>query len=136
MSYFVYLLPIVIGLTWIRLIRPGVNALEGSTIMVFPMPLLARIRMHLLPSVVALAMTVALVADNRVPLWTLAIPMVSTLLLLAMPVTYTLTSLGIRLGWTSFRRWTEFAGVRRAPGGARLVGGHKARDMRIWLSGS
>jgi hypothetical protein len=136
MNFLALLLPIVIGLTWIRLIRPGSNTLEGSTIMIFPLPLLARIRMHLLPSIAAIGIAALLIVDGDLPLWAIAIPVLSTVLLISIPVSYTLTSIGIRLGWTSFRRWTEFAGVKRAPGGARLVGGHRARDMRIWLSGS
>ena len=56
--------------------------------------------------------------------------------LVATPVRYTLSPSGIQLGWTPARRWTEFAGVSRAPWGARLQGVPGAPDMRIWLSGT
>jgi hypothetical protein len=136
MNSLVLLLPLVIGLTWIRLIRPGFNHLQGTPILTFRLPLLARIRMHAIPATVALGLAVFLAVDGSLPWWTIAFPIVSNVLLLALPVRYTVTAVGIRLGWTRFRRWTEFAAVRRAPGGARLVGVHKARGMHIWLSRS
>jgi len=130
------LLPLALGLSWIRLIRPGLNRLQGTTILTFPLPLLARIRMHALPAGVTFLLTLALAIVDAIPWWCLALPVVSFLLQIALPVRYVLTDIGIRLGWTRFRRWTEFAGVRRAPGGARLVGGHKSRGMHVWLSRS
>ena len=88
------------------------------------------------PAALALAIGVALaVLYGQSWLW-LAAAAGSTVLLLALPLKYTLTSTGIRMAWTAPRRWTEFASVRRATGGACLVGGHKLRDMRIWLSDS
>jgi hypothetical protein len=56
-------------------------------------------------------------------------------LLLALPMRYTLTSRGIRAGWTPFRRWTEFGGVARRRGGVRLQGVAGARPLTVWLSG-
>ena len=136
MNPFVFLLPLVIGLTWARLIRPGFNKVQGTTILIETLPLLSRLQMHAVPALVALGLGAWLVIDGDIPLWALVFPVVSDILLIALPVKYTLTDVGIRLGWTSFRRWTEFAGVRRAPGGARLVGSQKTRGMQIWLSGS
>lgn len=57
----------------------------------------------------------------------LAVPM--------LPVRYTLTTQGISLGHAPFRRWTEFGGVARRPGGVRLGGVAGARGMTVWLSG-
>jgi hypothetical protein len=136
MNPFLLLLPLTIGLTWARLVRPGFNALHGTTIMVVSLPLLARIRMHAIPATAALALTLWFVLRGDVPWWVLVVPAVSNTLLIAIPVKYTLTDTGIRLGWTSFHRWTEFAGVRRAPGGARLVGVQRKMGLQIWLSGS
>ena len=136
MDPLVLLLPLVIGLTWARLIRPGFNKLQGTIILVSTLPLLARIRMHAIPGLAAIAIGLFLAIDDDMPWWAMVFPIVSNLLLLALPVKYRLTDVGIRLGRTSFRRWTEFAGVRRAPGGARLVGVHKSAGMHIWLSGS
>jgi hypothetical protein len=56
-------------------------------------------------------------------------------LLIALPMRYTLTSTGIRAGWTPFRRWTEFGGVARRRGGVRLQGVAGARPLTVWLSG-
>jgi hypothetical protein len=136
MNFLVLLLPLVIGLTWIRLVRPGFNRLQGTTTLIVPLPLLARLRMHALPALLALGLGTWFAVNGDLPWWTLAIPVISNVLLMAIPVKYTLTTDGIRLGWTAFRRWTEFAGVRRAPGGARLVGANKTLGMSIWLSGS
>jgi len=136
MNPLVLLLPLIIFLAWIRLVRPGFNKLPGTTIMVVPLPLLARIRMHAAPTLVALGLGLWLAVRGDVPWWVVLVPIVSSACLIAIPVRYTLTDDGIRLGWTSFRRWTEFAGVRRAPGGAKLAGVQKTFGMHIWLSGS
>lgn len=136
MNPLVLLLPIIIGLTWARLIRPGLNRLHGTPLRIVPLPLLARLRMHAIPATFALLLTAVLVMRGDLPWWAMLAPIVSNALLIAIPVKYTLTNEGIRLGWTSFHRWTEFAGVRRAPGGARLVGVQRKFGLQIWLSGS
>ncbi len=136
MNPFVLLLPLVIALTWARLIRPGFNALQGTPIRIVSLPLLARMRMHAVSALLALVLAAWFAIRGDVPLWTFLVPLLSNVLLVAIPVRYTLTDRGIRLGWTSFHRWTEFAGVRRAPGGARLVGVNRKMGLQIWLSGS
>lgn len=136
MNPLILLVPIMLALTWARLIRPGRNKLEGSRIVTVPIPVLARIRMHLVPGALALAGTLTLALMDVVPWWVLLFPAFSDLLLVLLPARYTLTNIGVRLGWTEFRRWTEFAAVRRAPGGARLIGVQRGRGMHIWLSGS
>jgi hypothetical protein len=135
MNPLVLLLPLVILLTWARLIRPGSNTLQGSVILVERVTLLGRLRMHGVPALAALLLGGWFVASGDLAPWTLAIPVVSNILLIALPVNYTLTEVGIRLGYTGFRRWTEFTGVRRAPGGARLVGLQRKPGMHIWLAG-
>ncbi|MBA2469430.1 MAG: hypothetical protein H0V37_08495 [Chloroflexia bacterium] len=130
------LLPIMIALTWARLIRPGLNTLQGTPLLVVALPLLARIRMHAIPALAALGLALVLAVRGDIAWWLVVVPAISNVLLVALPVKYTLTDLGIRVGWTSFRRWTEFAGVRRAPGGARLVGVQRRLGLQIWLSGS
>lgn len=136
MNVFLLLLLLVIGLTWARLVRPGFNRLHGTLTLVVPLPLLARLRMHALPATFALLLAGILVVRGDVPWWAMLAPILSNVLLVAIPVKYTLTNEGIRLGWTSFHRWTGFAGVRRAPGGARLVGVQRTFGLHIWLSGS
>ncbi len=135
MNPLVLLLPLLILLTWARLIRPGSNKLQGSVILVEQLTLLGRLRMHGVPALAALALGGWFVLNGDLPIWTLAIPVVSNILLIALPVNYTLTDVGIRLGYTGFRRWTEFTGVRRAAGGARLVGLQRKPGMHIWLAG-
>ena len=108
MNPLVLLLPLLILLTWARLIRPGSNKLQGSVILVEQLTLLSRLRMHVVPATLALLLGGWCVLNGEV---------------------------GIRLGYTGFRRWTEFTGVRRAPGGARLVGLQRKPGMHIWLAG-
>ena len=132
----VLILPIVILISWARLIRPGSNRLQGRVILETPLPLLARIRMHAFPALMALGIGGALVLRDDMPVWGLSLPLLSDLLMIAIPVKYTLTDEGIRLGLGTFRRWTEFTGVRRAPGGAHLLGLARRSSFHIWLSGS
>ncbi len=130
------ILILLLSFSWLRVVRPSASAPTGPDIMTYPIPLLARLRMQAMPASVAVLLGGALrLYWHETWLW-MAVVAVSTLLLLGLPMRYTLTSNGIRMSWTTFRRWTEFAGVRRATGGARLVGGHKQRDLHIWLSGS
>lgn len=131
-----YLLIAILIVTWARLYRPVRRHIEGTTLQIAPLPLLAKIRMHLWPTIGAFLLATGLVLTGNLPWWGLAAPIVSTILLLTLPVHYTITDRGIRLGWTEFRRWTEFAGVRRARFGARLVGVSGKRGLAIWLSGS
>lgn len=133
---FVLLLLLAVGLTWARLVRPGPNRLEGTPVLISRVPLLARIRMHATPALATFGLAVAFAVLDLVPWWLVAVPVISSAVMIAIPLSYTITSQGIRLGLSSFRRWTEFAAVRRAPGGARLVGVGKARGMHIWLSRS
>jgi hypothetical protein len=92
--------------------------------------------MHSLTSTALIVLTAALIATGRMH-WSLAaLPILSIVLLMTIPVRYVITDRGIRLGWTEFRRWTEFAGVRRARFGARLIGSAGRRPMYIWLSAS
>lgn len=135
MNPLLVLLPILILASWARIVRPG-PPVEGRTVLVVPMPLLARMRMHAVPVALTLIAGCALVVGRAMPWLGLLVPLVSGLLLVLMPVRYHLTNAGIRRGWTGFRRWTEFAAVRRAPGGARLLGVQRSRGMHVWLSGS
>jgi len=135
MDLLILLLPLIIGLSWARLLHPG-HRLEGATLLVVPLPFLARLRMHIVPIAASLMVGIALALLDLMPWLGLLAPVISGVLLLAIPVNYTLTTVGIRLGLKRFRRWTEFAAVRRSPGGARLLGVQRSRGLHIWLSGS
>ena len=131
--------------TWLPLVPLAVSALwmgfsptviEGEHLLSVPIPLLARMKMNALPFVLGLVILalIAIIADAR---WlSLGLLLVAFLLMLCIPVSYTLTTLGIRTGHGRFRRWTEFAGVRRSPTGAMLVGGQRASSYLIYLSGN
>lgn len=136
MQLFGLIILIVVALTWARLYRPVHRSVEGHTLRIEPLPLLAKIRMHAVPSAIAFVLATALALFDQIAWWVLGLPVMSTILLLVIPVRYTITDRGIRLGWTEFRRWTEFAGVRRTPFGAQLVGMSGHRRLNIWLSGS
>ncbi len=136
MTLLVLILPVVIILTWARRVRPGRRKLEGARIASVPIPVLARARMHLGSGALAMAVAVILATIDAVSWWILIVPALSYILMVLPRMHYTLTDAGIRLGLTEFRRWTEFAAVRRAPGGARLIGVQRGRGMHVWLSGS
>lgn len=118
-----------------RLWTPGGGPAIGQLVRQEPLSILGRLRMHG-PAAVALLVTslVALALGWIGPL-TLLIVVALLAILLALPMRYTVTSQGIRPGWTSFRRWTEFGGVARRSGGVRLQGVAGARPQTIWLSG-
>jgi hypothetical protein len=130
------LLILLLIVPWLRIARPGGGAIEGPIILTRPLPLLARMRMHLLPAVLVMLGAVMLEVFGGLPWWGPVLALADVVALVACRIDYTLTTLGIRMGWTRFRRWTEFAGVSRAPGGARLQGVAGTRARRIWLSGS
>ncbi len=134
--YAIVILAILIAASWLRVVRPGSLSIDGATIHNARIPLLARLRMHALVGAIVLLGSVAMQMWWDLPWWGSLVALVSTVGLVALPARYTLTTVGIRAGWTPFRRWTEFAGVSRAPGGARLQGAAGTRDKRIWLSDS
>lgn len=136
MQFIVLLLPILILWSWARLFRPSSNEEQGHRQMVVRLPLLARLRMHALPSLAIIGLAMFVAIDKLVDWRIMIVPVISVLVMILYPVKYTITDTGIRLGHTRFHRWTEFSGVRRAPGGAKLIGIQRSLGMRIWLSGS
>ncbi|MCC6315282.1 MAG: hypothetical protein IT337_14855 [Thermomicrobiales bacterium] len=99
--------------------------------------LLTLARLRLFGRQVALLLAAA-IAGWRLG-WTneaaLAVVVIGGAALLALPTSYTLTAQSIRLGRGESRRWTEFGGVARRPGGVRLQGVAGNRSMNIWLGG-
>lgn len=130
------ILPLVPLAVWYLLVRWSPAKTEGEQLLIVPIPVLARAKMVTLPFILgvsAIAIT-AIVADAR---WgSVGLLLVLTVVLLAIPANYTLTTVGIRNGRGPFRRWTEFAGVRRSPSGCVLVGGQRATSYPIFLSGN
>lgn len=131
------LIPIVtLAYSWIRLLGLGARRLEGRIVFERPLPLLSRLYMHAAPAGAAILATLSLAVPGEITWWWVLIAAGSSLALIAVPLRYTLTTIGMRRTCGPFRRWTEFAGVTRAPGGARLVPIPGSRPSRIWLSGA
>lgn len=130
------LAPLTILISWLRMFGLGSHRVDGTVIGTMPIPLLARIYMHAIPAGVATLVTLIAVVSGAMPWWWLVVALLSAAGLIALPLRYTLTDKGIRRTFGRFRRWTEFAGVERAHGGARLKPLRKSPPARIWLSGS
>lgn len=136
MSPFLLLLPLGFLIAVLRTARPTPHRPRGEHVLTFPLPLLARARLHAVPVALLLAFALTSVAIGAAPLWTVLVTIAAVVGLVAWPLSYEVTTAGIALGHTGLRRWTEFAGVVRAPGGVRLQGGPGGRGFRVWLSGS
>lgn len=123
-------------LVWTFLVGWSPDRTEGKELLSVPLPLLSRLKM--LGTSWALSMVVAIVGGivDAIPWWITLVVIFIYAALLAMPVSYTLTTMGIRTGHGVFRRWTEFAGVRRSPSGVTLQGGPRSSSYPIFLSGS
>lgn len=131
------LVPTLVALLLIgRVYRPWVSPPSGALVRRHPLPLLARLRLHALPGAAVLALAVVGWFVGPLPAWALLASLVVLLGVLLVPVQYTLTTDGIARGRAPARRWTEFAGVARRPGGARLQGIAGARGLGVWLAGS
>jgi hypothetical protein len=135
-TLFDLILLVCLPLLALRLYRPWSRRPGGILVRRAPLPLLARLRLHRRPAMVVLTAGAAGLVAGRVHLWSLGIAAVVLAALIAVPVAYTLTDEAIALGRTAPRRWTEFGGVGRRPGGARLQGIAGARGMTVWLSDS
>ena len=123
---------ILLGRVWV----PWARAPRGTLVRRVRLALLGRLRFHGAPVVAVLTVAVPGWALGLVPPAPLALTGIAIAALIALPVRYTLTTEGIALGRTPFRRWTEFGGVMRRRGGVRLQGVAGARGMTVWLSGS
>jgi|GEM_PF-1892549 len=133
----ILLMAATIASSWIRLFGFGSSHTEeGVVIDNMPLPLLARLYMHAIPVVASLVIAFILAMTDMMSWMWVLVPIVSGFILIALPLQYTLTDKGFRRTFGVFRRWTEFAGVERSPGGARLKPLRKSAPARIWLSGS
>jgi hypothetical protein len=129
------MLIIAAGALYTRVWLPGGERTSGNIVRIESLSLFGRLRMHG-PHVAALMIVAILTALlGWVNPIVALLAMVIAVSVIFMPVHYALTSTGIRSGGTPFRRWTEFGGVARRPGGVRLQGVAGARPQTIWLSG-
>jgi hypothetical protein len=108
---------------------------SGNLVRRESLSLYGRLRMHGPPALLRLVAALVLLVSGWIDLATLLVVAALLALLFLLPLRYTLTATGIRAGWTPFRRWTEFGGVARRPGGVRLQGVAGARPLTVWLSG-
>lgn len=129
-------LPIIPLAAWFLLVGWSPNKSEGEVLLRVPVPLLARLKMLALPFGLGLTVLIVGMLMGQIHWWLMFPLLMIYSAVLAVPVSYTLTTVGIRTGKGVFRRWTEFAGVRRSPSGAILQGGQRARSYRIFLSGN
>lgn len=133
------LMPIVLIIAILALYSrvwvPWGAAVSGNLVRRETLSLLGRLRMHGPGALFILGISlVALIAGWITP-WIVLAAVIAVAVLPILPMRYTLTSRGIRAGWTPFRRWTEFGGVSRRRGGVRLQGVAGARPQTVWLSG-
>lgn len=128
-------LPLLPLVAWLLTMGFSPASTEGDLLYAVPLPLLARIKMFALPFVMGAAVFVVLAVIADVVWLGLILLLAAFAVVVAVPVSYKLTSRGIRTGRGPFRRWTEFAGVRRSRRGALLVGSQRAPNYPIYLSG-
>jgi len=124
---------LVLGL---RVFRPWTTRPGGVLVRRDRLPLLARIRFYRLPAVVVLGIGVVGVIVGWFSPWGFGLAFIVVGILIALPIVVVLTDEGIALGRTPLRRWTEFGGVVRRRGGARLQGITNSPSLTIWLSDS
>jgi hypothetical protein len=133
-AFALILLAVTLAL-FLRIWVPWGERASGNLVGRQTLAVLGRLRMHG-PSVgLVFTASVVLLALGKIAPLTFLLVTALLALLLALPVRYTMTSRGIRAAWTPFRRWTEFGGVARRPGGVRLQGVAGARPLNVWLSG-
>ena len=120
---------------FLRLWTPWGEGPSGNIVRIERLSLFGRLRMH--GGLIAVTLGTTLIAAylGLITAWTVVVVAALLALLVCLPLHYTLTSQGIRSGGTPFRRWTEFGGVVRRPGGVRLQGVAGARPLTVWLSG-
>lgn len=129
------LLPLVPLLIWLLTVALSPTRIEGDVLLKVPIPVLARVKMVALPFTAGVVL-IAVIALTTNAHWLSVFMLLGTFaVVLCIPINYTLTTAGIRSGKGRFRRWSEFAGVRRFAAGAILQGGPRSSSYPIFLSG-
>lgn len=127
---------IIIGSLLSRVYAPWAGRPNGALVSRAPLSLLGRMRMHGVAGLIGLAVGALAFNFGLVPLAFIVVVPLTFAVLIALPMSYTLTTEGIAAGRTPMRRWTEFGGVTRSKGGVRLQGVAGARGLTVWLSGA
>jgi hypothetical protein len=128
------LIAVSLGL-YFRVWVPWGERASGNLVSRETLSVLGKLHMHAPAVALILILSVVLLALGKIGPLTVLLVTALLAVLLVLPVRYTMTSRGIRAAWTPFRRWTEFGGVARRPGGVRLQGVAGARPLTVWLSG-
>lgn len=129
------LLPLVPLAIWGLLTGWTPSKTEGEKLIVVPISLLARVKMIATPMVVGLIVIALTAIFADAIFMSIVLLGIVFVVLVFIPISYTLTTAGIRVGKGQFRRWTEFAGVRRSTYGVTLVSGTRTPNYPIFLSG-
>jgi hypothetical protein len=135
MNPFALILLIATLALYARVWLPWGERASGNLVRRESLSLFGRLRMHGPGISVTLTGAAIALLLGLVESWLVLLTAALLAILPVVPMRYTLTAQGIQPGWTPFRRWTEFGGVARRPGGVRLQGVAGARPLTVWLSG-
>lgn len=107
----IVLIGIALTLMALRTVTPWARRVEGRTLRRLPVPVLARIRRQWLPIGLLAAVSLVDAFTDWVTLLYQSVALAIAVVFLSIPTRSVITDEGVRVGWTPFRRWTEFAGV-------------------------
>jgi hypothetical protein len=125
-----------LALVAFRFYQPWVARPPGTVVRTFRVPLMARVRLQR-ANVYAVAALMFLGGVGRwLPGAVQLLVAAAVVVLLLLPLRYTLTEGGIALGRTRLRRWSEFAEVERIGGRAVLTPSAGEVPMEVWLPGA
>jgi hypothetical protein len=131
-----FLVLVGLALVAFRFYQPWTARPEGVVVRRFRVPLMARVRLQR-PNVYALAGLMILGgAGGWLPPGVQLLIAGATVVLLFIPVRYTLTDQGIALGRTRMRRWSEFEDVECIGGRLLLVPVEGEAAFEVWLPAS
>jgi hypothetical protein len=103
-----------------RVARPFGARHAGTTLYVYRLPALSRLRRQRLPLAALAAVAAVDAAVGLVPAWAMSAAALVAGIVLVTPVRCVLSTAGVRIGWRPVRRWTEFAGLRVRRGAIQL----------------
>lgn len=135
MMGYVFLFGSMLIVMLIRVVPPVGARIEGKPVGRVTLGFRERVRLHR-TNVYAIGAVLLLVSvTGGMPLLGELSVIATVLAILAIPTRYILTSEGIALNRTVFRRWTEFNGLRVSPSGLRLEPAHgNGGAFRVVLS--
>lgn len=133
---FATILPLVPLFVWCVINWWSLTSGEGQHLLRVHVSMLGRLKMIILPFLAGWIVIAVLQMSDVFHWWALPVLATGYTVALVIPLSYHLTTVGIRLGHGPFRRWTEFSGVRRSRSGATLQGGPRAASYPVFLSGN